>query len=470
MLQIDERLYSMTQGKIGEPFMRAIAEISNETSIIWGELLPLEQILVNDEQVLALVKSYCVEDVAAFSSAEQGVKKVLQDLLQHNYDAHVLQYMMLHQTIETQGLLRFLTGVEMSLPVQEIKALVVHKVENKWLIHPIWREDEPFWRTLYAKKLYSILMQVNIVNIPNPALIILELQKALANTMSKNRVATIIHQLINHITQQSELSYELKMLHLNDVIIHFTSGSRHFRKLRKRIAQLEAMWSEEGQWALTEKERTLLAYILLEEAVSRKDTEQILIQGLFLIEDDRLNNHIVELMVEYNEVLKIIPPQPETIVKAYDKNCGEFILYHVIGALAKANQFERIVALLKDYEIASCLEIYQYINGAQDVDLLHKLEASVQRGIASIVDGSPQNIRQSLAKWQGDYRVKKGPYAEIALMTSKHVCNILKSLWATEQFELFERLIEIYRKYLFIPAHFKQLRAFVATTVRSNDF
>ncbi|WP_342471434.1 hypothetical protein MHH70_10165 [Metasolibacillus sp. FSL H7-0170] len=469
MLQIDEQLYSMTGGKIGEPFMRAIAGISNETSIIWGELLPLEQILISDEQALTLVKGYCIEDVAAFSGVEQGVTKVLQDLMLDNHDAHILQYMALHQTVEAQGLLRFLTGIDMVLPMQEMKVLAVHKVENKWLIHPIWQDNQSFWSTLYAKKLYSIFMQVDIENIQNPALLILELQKALNQAMSKNRVATIVHQLINHITQRSGASYELKTLHLSDVIIHFTSGSRHFRKLRKRIAQLEAVWKE-GEWALTEKERTLLAYILLEEAVARKDTEQILVQGLFLIEEERLNNHIVELMVEYNEVLKIIPPQPETIVKAYNKNCGEFILYYVIEALAKTNQFKRIIALLKDYEIASCIEIYQYINGVQDADLLHKLEAGVQRGIAHIVDGSTQHIRQSLTKWQEGYQIRRGPYAEIALMTSKHVCNILKSLWATEQFELFERLIEIYRKYLFIPAHFEQLRAFVAATVHSNDF
>ncbi|WP_107838470.1 hypothetical protein [Metasolibacillus meyeri] len=468
MLQIDEQLYSMTKGKIGEPFMHAIAQMSNKTSRIWGELLPIERILVSDAQALALVKSYCIEDVAAFSSVEQGVKKVLQNLMQHNYDAQLLQYMALHQLIEIQGLLRFLTGLDITLPAQEIQQLAVHKIADKWLIHPIWREDKDFWYLLHGKKLYSVFMQVDIVSIQNPALLILHLQKVLANTMSKNRVATIIHQIIQHITQRSKPSYGLKNLHLSDVIIHFTSGTRHFRKLRKRIAKIKAMWFE-GRWALTEKEQTLLAYILLEEAVLRKDSEQILAQGLFLIEEDRLNNHIVELMVEYNEVLRIIPPQPETIVKAYHNNCGEFIFYYVIEALVKKQRFERVIALLKDYEIASCTEIYQYMSGVQDKDLLHKMEASVQRGIAHIIDGSLQNIRQSLTKWQEGYPMKNGPYAEIILMTSKHVCHILKSLWATERFELFERLIEIYRKYLFVPAHFKQLRAFVAATVHSND-
>lgn len=470
MLQIDEQLYSIAHGQIGEPFMRAIATVSNETSSIWGELLPIKQILVSDELALALVKSYCIEDIAAFSNVEQGVKKVLQDLLQHNYDAQLLQYMALHQSIEVQNLLRFLTGMEITLPEQEIQYLAVYKIANQWLIHPIWRQDSDFWCQLHAKKLYSLFMQVDIAYIQSPALLILQLQKALASiSMSKNRIATIIHQIIDNITKSNELSYELKMLHLSDVIIHFTSGSKHFQKLRKRIAKLETMWLE-GEWALTEKERTLLAYILFEEAVSRKDAEQILVHGLFLIEEDRLNNHIVELMVEYNEVLKIIPPQPETIVKAYNKNCGEFIFYYVIEALVKTQQFDRVISLLNDYEIASCTEIYQYINKVQDEDLLHKIEASVQRGIACIVDGSTQHVRQSLVKWQESYLMKRGPYAEIVVMTSKHVCHILKSLWATEQLELFERLIEIYRKYLFVPAHFQQLRAFVAATVRSNDF
>lgn len=123
--------------------------------------------------------------------------------------------------------------------------------------------------------------------------------------------------------------------------------------------------------------------------------------------------------------------------------------------------------LMKEYEIASCTSIYDFLNAkAFDKDLLLKIEATVQRDIAYIVDHSPQHVLQSIEKWLKQYKEIESPFYPIAKMTSQHVCNLLKALFATEQFELFEQLINIYIKYLILQEDFEDLRNFVSGFVQ----
>ncbi|PKC51057.1 hypothetical protein RhiirA1_484644, partial [Rhizophagus irregularis] len=58
------------------------------------------------------------------------------------------------------------------------------------------------------------------------------------------------------------------------------------------------------------------------------------------------------------------------------------------------------------------------------------------------------------------------PFYPIALMASKHICNLLKALFATEQYDLFDKLMEVYTKYLKVEQHFFELRDFVAEYVK----
>ena len=83
-----------------------------------------------------------------------------------------------------------------------------------------------------------------------------------------------------------------------------------------------------------------------------------------------------------------------------------------------------------------------------------------------IVDHSPQHVLQSIEKWLKQYKERESPFYPIAKMTSQHVCNLLKALFATEQFELFEQLINIYIKYLILQEDFEDLRNFVSNFVQ----
>lgn len=472
MLKLDEQLYEIAQGSTGDKLEQAINKVTHDTPSIWGAILTPGLFLVGEQLSIHLAYSTAKdcwgEGSAFFSTQDVTVKEKLADFfLPHNKDKFE-NYMALHPILKVNHFISFVVGRDVDIPTSNVLEILLHKVGEQWLVHIIYQKDELFWRALYAKKLYSIFMRVQLHQIEQPVTLMQQFRGTIQQLVTKNRAATILHQLINRLEQNNGRSLQLKQLHLMDVVSHFTSGRRHFMKLKKRIAQINARWGE-GKWALTDKEKTLLAYLLLSEAASRKDTDQVVLYGSFLIEDDRLNNHAVELMLEYSDALTQLKPQPHTLVKAYSDNYVEFVFYTVIHALVQKQQYNQVLALLKEHEIASCTAIYRYLNTPFEPDLLHKIEANVQQDIANIVHGSLQHIRHSLDIWLANYNNKKSPYIKIAKMTSKHLCNILKTLWATEQFELFEKLMEIYKKYLFIEAHFKQLRSFVASFDHSSE-
>jgi hypothetical protein len=156
-------------------------------------------------------------------------------------------------------------------------------------------------------------------------------------------------------------------------------------------------------------------------------------------------------------------------VKRYDQNYLEQIFYIVIDALVKNEQYYDVLQLMKEYEIASCTSIYEFLNAKDfDRDLLLKIEAAVQRNIAYVVDQSHQHVKQSIEKWMQEYHHVDSPFHSIAQMTSKHVCNLLKTLFATEQFDLFEQLMSIFMKYLILQEDFMDLRDFVAGFVQKE--
>ena len=115
--------------------------------------------------------------------------------------------------------------------------------------------------------------------------------------------------------------------------------------------------------------------------------------------------------------------------------------------------------------MASCESIYRYVNGETDENSLHLIEATVQQDIAFIVDNSLQYISASLDIWRTSYQNEESDYYVIAEMTSRHMCNLMKVFFVTEQFALLEKLMETYKKYLLIECHFEEMRQFMATYV-----
>ena len=207
-----------------------------------------------------------------------------------------------------------------------------------------------------------------------------------------------------------------------------------------------------------EKQLVMATYKQFESAALQQDFSHLLQHGYYLLENDRLNNYAIEIMLEYPDVLPDIKPSPQSLVKNYQINYLEFVLYSMIDALVKQQHYDKAFVLIQTYKEASCEFIFEYVNDFGTDDEVYRLGAVVQQDIAYLVDGSPKFIRQSLAIWRTTYRDVASDYYDIADMTSKHLCNVMEVLFALEYFELLEYMVEVYKKYLFIDHYFEQLR------------
>ncbi len=427
--------------------------------------------IINKQEAIAvlaefIVNNWCQGNYAPYEEIEMAQLK-MQQLVQSPEKQHQLMLqIMMHQPFELQHFLAFVFGKEIAFNnvKGQHEGIYAFQIGEGYLIH-FERKSEPIVEIKeYADSISTIFKEISLVHISQPMLLMQHYKEQLMKFTGRNRVATTIHQLIQHIHQKNERSLKLKQLHLLNVMIHFTSGNRHFRKLKKLIRQVELGWCS-GEWILTERERMLFAYILMKEAAVRKDAGHVIRHGLYLIDEDRLNNYAVEIILEYGHALHILKPQPMTLVKAYNTNYLEHAFYMIIQSLVQVEDFNQVIKLLTEHEIASCKAIYNYFNEPFDEHVLHKIEATVQQDIAFLIDESPRNIRKSIDSWREQYASPTSSYYSIAKMTSRHVCNLLKALFATEQYELFEKLMEVYKKYLLIEPHYKELRDFVASYV-----
>ena len=61
------------------------------------------------------------------------------------------------------------------------------------------------------------------------------------------------------------------------------------------------------------------------------------------------------------------------------------------------------------------------------------------------MNNSLQHIGLSVEEWRRYYRQLETPCYLVAQSASLHMLNIVKVLFVTEQYELFEKLMEIYK-------------------------
>lgn len=476
LLSYDEQLFQKTNGQIGERLEQALEEPSlfDKQLPIWGAPMYSDDFLLKQERAeefcFQLVKYYWGKfDLFfydSFSKANMNVdmanEKLEQFFAQPKNRKQLFTFLHTQGEVEFEQLIEFIfaKSIRTLRPQTGLNKIYVYQANNHFFVQPIYCEHEKFWQVIGAKKIYSVFLQLPLKKISRPAELMATFKALLAEQLTVNRVATIVHKLVQKIDFENPKSDELKQLHLLNVRTHFTSGRRHMLKLRKCIHTLQQNWST-GQFALNNKEYTLLGYMLFQEAVFKKDYRNILMQGMYLIEEERLNNHAIELVVEYTDVLSSMNPQPYALVKHYRNNYLEHVFFELIDSVVKEEKFEQGIELLKNYELATCTAIFELLQSADYEDILHKIEATVQRDIAILVDGSIHKVRESLATWQSEYLDARSPYHAIAMMTSQHICNLLKILFNAEEDNLVEKLLAVYKKYLLVPAHFHNLRQFI---------
>lgn len=480
LLSFDEQLFQRTNGQTGEKLEQALEGNFQDIKHtgIWGVPIQSNEFLLERERAekfcFQLIKNYwgnmnlffydeAHETSFIMETANEKMEKFFAK--QQNRKA-LFSFLHKQGEVAIDQLLEFLFSKP--VPVSHIETglekIYVYKVNNHYFVQPIYWTEGKYWEIIGAKKIYSLFLQVPLIKITRPVELMRHFKALLAMQLTANRIATIIHKLVQTIDYENPKSDEVKQLHLLNVRTHFTSGRRHMLKLRKCIQSLLENWST-GQFALNTKEQTLLGYMLFQEAVYKRDYRSILVQGMYLIEEERINNHAIELVVEYEDVLSSMNPQPDTLVKDYRKNYLEHVFYELIDSVVKEEQFELGMELLKNYELASCTTIFQLLHSDETETILHMIEATVQRDIALFIDGSPQNMRESIIVWQQGLSNKDSGYYHVAEMTSQHICNLLKILFWAEEDLLVEKLLAVYKKYLLIPHHFQYLRQFIERRV-----
>lgn len=485
LLKIDELLLAETKGKIDNSLEEAIQRVcpckKEIDDSVFGSLLALDSILITKEKAKNIIYS-TVEEF--WGNIDLFLHSTLQtttiDIENANERLHsfitsktgkkaIFDHLLIHNHFEFDNLLALVFGkdIKLSFPAGGLQQINLFQIGKKFFLHIIYNDKNEFWNILFAKKIYSIFLQTPLQKIKDVMQLIDCFKFILEKHYTLNQSVVVTNNLIKQLDEQNVRSYQLKELHLFNLILHFNGGKRHYKKLNRLIEWILSSWGN-GKWALSEKENALLVYMLAMNASEQNDIEKVIEYGRYLIHQDRLINHSIELLVEYSNVLPNLKPEPATLVKGYNKNYLEQIFYILIDALIQNEQFDEVVSLLKKHEIASCSSIYDYFNAPQfDQDMLHRIEATVQRDIAYIVHNSPQHVLQSIEIWLNDYQNEKSPYYEIAIETSNHVCNLLKVFFATEQYELFEKLIEVYNKYLKIDSHYYELREFVSKYVKA---
>lgn len=485
MLHCDELIYKQAAGQVGERFELAIKDLFNQDNLQFppqfGEIIPLNKFLLHKEKALTIASRIARKywgniDLFLFEKLQDTTIDLnhANERLTHFFNSTqgkkaLFQYLNIHHKLRFDHLISLVFGkeIEITNQVGGLNCIYFYKVGKRYLIHIIYNQNEIFWKTLFVKKVYSIFLQTSILSINDSADLMNQLKLHLESLSTVNKTVSTLNSLVDEIAFNNPSSFQLKELQLFNVISHYNGGKRHRQKLIRIIEEMYDTWGD-GDWALTEKEQTILKFMLVIDYYKKEDFVNTITHGEYLIKKDRLNNHAIELILEYSDVLPSIKPEPTTLIKRYDKNYIEKIFYILIDAYIQKQQYNKVIRLLKEYEIASCTAIYNYLNQDQDDEnSLHHIEATVQRDIIFIVDQTPQHAMQSLDVWHNHYQTENSLYFDIAVMSSKHICNILKALFATKQYELFDKLMEVYTKYVKIDEHFHQLRDFVADYVKA---
>lgn len=339
-----------------------------------------------------------------------------------------------------------------------LQQIAIIQIDGRYIVQPIHissaKEDERKLELLIRTTFKQIPIEFWVDGVQSFRFY----QKFVPQIMSKTQARKVLEEVTLRITKRNKKSLAIKQIQMLHVVYHFSLKSRFTVKHAQLI---QRKWGS-GKWALTEKEKTMLAYILMQETARRMQDEMTLKHALFLIENDRLANFAVELILDYGHLLPPFKPDSNIYVKNFRANYLEYTFFLTIEVLDRLQRYEEIVGILKQFPIASCDALSLYLH-TREIDNLVQLEATMQRDIAYIVDQSHKNIRKSLQKWNYIYTVEGTKEYKIARQISSHTCRLLKAIFMTEQYSLFDKLMTAYNKYFFFEDDYLHLKNFVSS-------
>lgn len=359
---------------------------------------------------------------------------------------------------------------DVNIQTTELQTIFLYKVENEYFVHMIYKEDSQFWHWLFMKKVYSLLIHKPLEQLT----FIHEFMRHFENSAKKSyshvhnfsyNFKKNLDKCITYVDNHNPSCLAKKQLQLYQIVAHYMLTENDFQKVRELIASFEIEWRY-SMYALTEKEKVLIAYILFNVANKEKQAEEVIQYGEYLLDDERLNNYAIEIMLEYKELLPNIKPTPQAIVKNYANNYLENLYAILLQNYVQTGNYKKGLKLLREQALISSKKIHEaLLNKNYSHEQFIAIESAIQKDIAIQVNNSLQQIGASLEEWRRHYRDPKAPYYYTVQSSSLHMMNILKVLFVTEQYELFEKLMEMYKKYLLVDEHFEEMRLFISAYV-----
>ncbi len=375
-------------------------------------------------------------------------------------------------TIDLERLIWLVFGkrMQIAMPVNELQTIILYKFQDEYLVHMMYKEHASFWHWLFTKKVYSLLIHRPLEQFTFLYEIMGHFEQSMKENCEHvdnfvNNYKTILDKCITHVDKHNASCLAKKQLRLYQIVVHYRLAEGDNNCVKALITSFEADWRY-SMYALTEKEKVLIAYLLFHIAHQEKDNELVIQYGEYLLEDERLNNYAIEIMLEYKELLPNRKPTPPAIIKNYELNFLENLYAILLDHYVRMGRYQEGLVLLKEHVLASNKKIHAaLVEGSCSNEQLIAIEAYVQQDIALHVNNSLQHIGLSVEEWRQHYRQSEAPYYFVAQSASLHLLNILKILFVTEHYELFEKLMEIYKKYLLIDDHFEKLRVFISAYV-----
>ena len=375
-------------------------------------------------------------------------------------------------TMNVDQLIGLIFGNHQNVRVQttDLETLFLYKIEDKYFVHMIYKEDRAFWHWLLMKKIYSLLIHKSLENLT----FIHEFMRHFTNSLQKSTAYVYnfsrnykknLDKCITYVDNQNPSCLAKKQLHLFQIVTHYRLAKNDFQKVRELIASFELEWRY-AMYALTEKEKVLIAYILFNVANKEQKADEVIQYGEYLLDDERLNNYAIEIMLEYKELLPNIKPTPQAVVKNYANNYLEHLYAILLKNYVETENYMKGLKLLKEHVLVSSKKIHEtLVHENYSSKQFIAIESAIQKDIAIQVNNSLQQIGASLEEWRKHYRDPKVPYYATVKSSSLHMLNILKVLFVTEQYELFDKLMELYKKYLLVDEHFEEMRLFIRAYV-----
>ena len=352
----------------------------------------------------------------------------------------------------------------------ELESIFLYKIEDEFFVHMIYQEDRPFWHWLFMKKIYSLLIHKPLDQLT----FIHEFMRYFTDSLQKSNAHVYnfsrnykknLDKCITYVDNQNPSCLAKKQLHLYQIVTHYLLAEKDFQRVRELIAFFEIEWRY-AMFALTEKEKVLIAYILFNVANKEQKAEEVIQYGEYLLDDERLNNYAIEIMLEYKELLPNIKPTPQAVIKNYASNYLEHLYAILLQNYVYTGNYSKGLKLVKEQVLVSSKKIHEaLVHKNYTPEQFIAIESSIQKDIAILVNNSLQQIGASLEEWRRHYRDPEAPYYATVQSSSRNMINILKVLFVTEQYELFEKLMEIYKKYLLIDEHFEEMRLFIRAYV-----